>query len=74
MPVGRDGDVRPSDDFFADGSRVYFHQQPLPLSDDPALHAFMVGDLYQQPYLRDPRDGMVYVGAQPFDAAHMRTG
>ena len=59
VPVGRDGDVRPSDDFFADGSRVYFHQQPLPLSDDPALHAFMVGDLYQQPYLRDPRDGMV---------------
>ena len=70
VPAGRDGDVRPSDDFFADGSRVYFHEQPLPLSDDPALHAFMVGDLYRQPYLRDPRDGMVYVGAQPFDAAH----
>ena len=70
VPAGRDGDLRPSDDFFADGSRVYFHEQPLPLSDDPALHAFMVGDLYRQPYLRDPRDGMVYVGAQPFDAAH----
>ncbi|MBO1015750.1 DKNYY domain-containing protein [Achromobacter sp. SD115] len=70
LPAGRDGDVRPSDDFFADGRRVYFHEQLLPLSDDPALYAFMVGDLYRQPYLRDPRDGMVYVGAQPFDAAH----
>ena len=70
LPAGRDGDVRPSDDFFADGRRVYFHEQLLPLPDDPALYTFMVGDLYRQPYLRDPRDGMVYVGAQPFDAAH----
>jgi len=69
VPAGRDGDVRPSDDFFADGRRVYFHQQLLPLSDDPGLYAFMVGDLYRQPYLHDRRDGMVYVGAQPFDAA-----
>jgi hypothetical protein len=70
LPAGRDGDVRSSDDFFADGRRVYFHEQLLPLSDDPALYTFMVGDLYRQPYLQDPRDGMVYVGAQPFDAAH----
>ncbi|APX78444.1 Uncharacterised protein [Achromobacter insolitus] len=70
VPAGRDGDVRPSDDFFADGRRVYFHEQLLPLSDDPALRAFMVGDLYRQPYLYDGRDGMVYVGAQAFDAAH----
>ncbi|KGD90489.1 hypothetical protein JL37_21360 [Achromobacter sp. RTa] len=70
LPAGRDGDVRASDDFFADGRSVYFHEQLLPLSDDPALYTFMVGDLYRQPYLHDPRDGMVYVGAQPFDAAH----
>lgn len=70
VPAGRDGDVRPSDDFFADGRRVYFHEQLLPLADDPALYAFLVGDLYRQPYLYDRRDGMVYVGAQPFDAAH----
>lgn len=70
LPAGRDGDVRLSDDFFADGRRVYFHEQLLPLSDDPGLYSFMVGDLYRQPYLYDRRDGMVYVGAQPFDAAH----
>ncbi|CAB3646579.1 DKNYY domain-containing protein [Achromobacter pestifer] len=67
---GRDGADRLSEDFFADGRHVYFHDQLLALSDAPALHTFRVGDLYQQPYLYDGRDGMVYVGARAFDAAH----
>ena len=34
------GETRPGNDFFADGSRVYYRETPLPLSDDPALYTF----------------------------------
>ncbi|PQZ69214.1 hypothetical protein CQ050_12350 [Achromobacter sp. MYb9] len=70
LPQSRDGGERLSDDFFADGRHVYFHEALLPVSDDPGLRAFGVGDLDRQPYLYDPRDGMVYVGTQSFDTAH----
>ncbi len=70
LPASRDGRELLSDDFFGDGRRVYFHEALLPLSDDPGLRAFMVGDLDREPYLYDPRDGMVYVGTHAFDAAH----
>lgn len=70
LPATRDSREQTSDDFFADGQRVYFHDTLLPLSDDPALSTFKVGDLDREAYLHDPRDGMIYVGAQPFDAAH----
>lgn len=64
------GETRPGNDFFADGRRVYYRETPLPLSDDPALYTFMVGNLHNQPYLFDPRDGMLYLGARAFDPAH----
>lgn len=64
------GETRPGDNFFADGRRVFYRETPLPLSDDPALYTFTVGNLYNQPYLFDPRDGMVYLGALAFDPAH----
>lgn len=64
------GEKRPGDDFFADGRRVYYRDTLLPLSDDPALYTFTVGNLHRQPYLHDPRDGMVYLGALAFDPAH----
>ncbi|MCG2597929.1 DKNYY domain-containing protein [Achromobacter insuavis] len=64
------GEARPGDDFFADGHRVYYRETLLPLSDDPALYTFTVGNLYNQPYLHDPRNGMVYLGALAFDPAH----
>ena len=70
LPASRDGRELLSDDFFGDGRRVYFHEALLPLSDDPGLRAFMAGDLDREPYLYDPRDGMVYVGTHAFDAAH----
>ena len=70
LPASRDGRELLSDDFFGDGRRVYFREALLPLSDDPGLRAFMVGDLDREPYLYDPRDGMVYVGTRAFDAAH----
>lgn len=70
LPASRDGRELLSDDFFGDGRRVYFREALLPLSDDPGLRAFMVGDLDREPYLHDSRDGMVYVGTQAFDAAH----
>jgi hypothetical protein len=65
----QEGETRPGDQFFADGRHVYFRETLLPLSDDPGLYSFEVGGLDRQRYLRDPRDGMVYVGAQAFDAA-----
>lgn len=64
------GETRPGDDYFADGHRVYFHDELLPLSDDPALYSFKVGDLNREPYLYDKRDGLVYAGKLAFDAAH----
>lgn len=64
------GETRPGNDFFADGRHVYYRETPLPLSDDPALYTFMVGNLHSQPYLYDRRNGMVYLGALAFDAAH----
>lgn len=64
------GEARPGDNFFGDGRRVYYRETLLPLSDDPALYTFTVGNLYRQPYLHDPRDGMVYLGAMAFDPAH----
>lgn len=69
LPLSKGGGTRPSRDYFADGKRVYFHETRLALSDAPALSAFQVGDMDRQTYLRDARDGMVYVGAQAFDAA-----
>nr|WP_315525808.1 DKNYY domain-containing protein [uncultured Achromobacter sp.] len=70
LPASRDGRQLLSDDFFGDGRHVYFHEALLPLADDPGLRAFKVGELDREPYLYDPRDGMVYVGAHAFDAAH----
>ncbi|MBB1626794.1 DKNYY domain-containing protein [Achromobacter sp. UMC71] len=64
------GESRPGDQFFADGRHVYFRETLLPLSDDPRLYSFQLEGLDRQRYLSDPRDGMVYVGAQAFDAAH----
>lgn len=66
----QDGESRPGDQFFADGRHVYFRETLLPLSDDPRLYSFQLEGLDRQLYLSDPRDGMVYVGAQAFDAAH----
>ncbi len=64
------GEARPGENFFGDGRRVYYRETLLPLSDDPALYTFTVGNLHRQPYLHDPRDGMVYLGALAFDRAH----
>lgn len=66
----QDGESRPGDQFFADGRHVYFRETLLPLSDDPRLYSFQLEGLDRQLYLSDPRDGMMYVGAQAFDAAH----
>lgn len=65
----QNGRSRPGDYFFADGRHVYFRETLLPLADDPGLYSFELEGLDRQQYLSDPRDGMVYVGAQAFDAA-----
>ncbi|MDR6919062.1 hypothetical protein J2X66_005967 [Pseudomonas sp. 3296] len=55
-----------SDDFFADGQHVYFHDQLLPLTDDPSLYGFYFG-AWNLPLLYDPRIGMVYLRTLAFD-------
>ena len=61
-----DGQVRESYKYFADGRRIYFESQLLPVRDGADVYAFEVGPASDEAYLFIPAKGMVYIGAQAF--------
>jgi hypothetical protein len=64
-----DGDVRESEDYRTDGSKVYYKNDLMPLSYNPTLHEMTVeADVpSREAYLIDDQKGMVYVDGHAFE-------
>ncbi|MBL1409228.1 DKNYY domain-containing protein [Sphingobacterium faecale] len=68
--VYNDGDIRLSFVYLADDEHVYYKNELLPLQANKELHALAFDAQNQQNYLVDPKEGMVYVNATPFDKSY----